>query len=122
MVAEKRTFFCNIAKTASLKSNLPTIGIDFKVKALQINNYMVKLQIWDTAGQERFRSITNAYYRGASAVLLVFDLTSEESFDKLKTDFYQETLSNCNEGTTLIVVGCKSDLQDQRRVSFEEGS
>mmetsp|Transcript_27256 Transcript_27256/g.82811 ORF Transcript_27256/g.82811 Transcript_27256/m.82811 type:complete len:93 (+) Transcript_27256:44-322(+) len=54
------------------ESVLPTIGIDFKVKTVQIEGKRVKLQIWDTAGQERFRTITQAYYRGAMGILLIY--------------------------------------------------
>jgi len=61
-------------------SFITTIGIDFKIKAVEIDGKRVKLQIWDTAGQERFRTITTAYYRGAMGILLVYDITDEQSF------------------------------------------
>ena len=54
---------------------LSTIGVDFKVKVLNVNGENIKLQIWDTSGQERFHSITKSYYRGAQAIILVFDLS-----------------------------------------------
>ena len=57
-----------------------TVGIDFKVKTVLVQDKKVKLQIWDTAGQERFRSITHAYYRGAMGFLLMFDVTNNDSF------------------------------------------
>ena len=57
-----------------------TVGIDFKVKTVVVQDKKVKLQIWDTAGQERFRSITHAYYRGAMGFLLMFDITNNDSF------------------------------------------
>ena len=63
------------------QSFITTIGIDFKIKSILINETTkVKLQIWDTAGQERFRTITTAYYRGAMGILLVYDVTDETSF------------------------------------------
>ena len=62
------------------ESYISTIGVDFKVKKLIIDNNVVKIQLWDTAGQERFKTITFSYYRGSHAVIIVFDITSRESF------------------------------------------
>lgn len=62
-------------------SFITTIGIDFKIRTIELDNKRVKLQIWDTAGQERFRTITTAYYRGAMGILLVYDVTDEKSFN-----------------------------------------
>lgn len=66
---------------------LSTIGVDFKFKTLDVNGRKVKMQIWDTAGSEAFRSIVSAYYRGANAVVLVFNLTDRISFNEM-TDFW----------------------------------
>ena len=65
-------------------SFITTIGIDFKVKTIEVDGKRVKLQIWDTAGQERFRTITTAYYRGAMGILLVYDVTDDHSFQSTK--------------------------------------
>jgi Ras-related protein Rab-8A len=62
-------------------SFITTIGIDFKIRIIELDNRLIKLQIWDTAGQERFRTITTAYYRGAMGILLVYDVTDESSFN-----------------------------------------
>ena len=62
-------------------SFITTIGIDFKIRTIELDGKRVKLQIWDTAGQERFRTITTAYYRGAMGILLVYDVTDQRSFD-----------------------------------------
>jgi small GTP-binding protein len=64
-------------------SFITTIGIDFKIRTIELDGKRVKLQIWDTAGQERFRTITTAYYRGAMGILLVYDVTDERSFNSL---------------------------------------
>ena len=64
---------------------VPTIGVDFKIKTLNIDDKRVKLQIWDTAGQERFKNITAAYYRGALGVMLVYDITDIETFKALNS-------------------------------------
>ena len=65
------------------ETHLATIGVDFRFRTLEIGNKIVKLQIWDTAGQERFRTITSAYYKGADAVIMVYDVTRKESFDEV---------------------------------------
>eukprot|EP00302_Diacronema_sp_CCMP2436_P000625 CAMPEP_0179846768 /NCGR_PEP_ID=MMETSP0982-20121206/5724_1 /TAXON_ID=483367 /ORGANISM="non described non described, Strain CCMP 2436" /LENGTH=125 /DNA_ID=CAMNT_0021731905 /DNA_START=20 /DNA_END=394 /DNA_ORIENTATION=- len=61
-----------------------TIGVDFKVKTIKVGELTVKLTIWDTAGQERFRTLTNSYYRGCQGIILVFDLTSEQSLHNVQ--------------------------------------
>ena len=62
---------------------MPTIGIDFRIKTINIANKSVKLQVWDTAGQERFRTITQTYYKGAMGILLVYDVTDEATFNNI---------------------------------------
>ena len=93
-----------------------TIGIDFKFKTLEENGKRHKLQIWDTSGQERFKSITSSFYRGANGVVLVFDLTDKESFERLD-EWMREARMNAGEEVKLVVVGNKSDLTDLREVS-----
>ncbi len=75
-----------------------TIGVDFQLKSLQFTqndgrSANVKMQIWDTAGQERFRPIVTSYYRGANAVILVYDITNRESFEELRNNVAPEILS-----------------------------
>ena len=94
---------------------MPTIGIDFKVKTIKKKGENIKLQIWDTAGQERFRAITASYYRGASGVMVVYDVTDWESFRNAQT-----WLENVYE-IPKILVGNKSDLGAHRKISREEG-
>ncbi|XWV26549.1 rab family small GTPase [Tupanvirus soda lake] len=86
-----------------------TIGVDFRTKILDINNKKVKLQIWDTAGQERFRSITSSYYRGANAVMLVFDLTSAYSFAKLELWMQQIKQYMPDDKHKILLVGNKCE-------------
>lgn len=64
---------------------IATIGVDFKVKTIQVEDKRFKLQIWDTAGQERFRNITQTYYKGAVGVILAYSITSEVSHDNIGT-------------------------------------
>ena len=95
-----------------------TIGASFLVKELSISGQKIMLQIWDTAGQERFRSMAPLYYRGAVAAILVFAVTDESSFDKLK-DWVRELQSNIDEPLVLAIACNKADLAEQRAVSFE---
>lgn len=96
-----------------------TVGVEFGAKKLIIDGKSVKAQIWDTAGQERYRSITSAYYKGAKGGLLVFDITSEDSF--ISIDKWLKELKNeCDNDIIITLVGNKSDLAESRIVSFED--
>ncbi|TIA91924.1 hypothetical protein E3P99_00842 [Wallemia hederae] len=96
-----------------------TIGVDFKVKYIQLHDKRYKLSIWDTAGQERFRTLTSSYYRGAQGVILVYDVTNRESFDKLRV-WFQELDTYSTGDAIKIVVGNKTDVDHQRDVSTDE--
>mmetsp|Transcript_20032 Transcript_20032/g.41911 ORF Transcript_20032/g.41911 Transcript_20032/m.41911 type:complete len:206 (+) Transcript_20032:1281-1898(+) len=88
-----------------------TIGVDFKVKHTTIDETPLKLTIWDTAGQERFRTLTSAYYRGAQAVLLVYDVGRRETFDNLKLWSEEvDRYSSCKDHIVKVLVGNKTDL------------
>lgn len=92
------------------ESFITTIGVDFRFRTLQVDGHNVKLQIWDTAGQERFRTITSAYYRGADGVMVVFDKTSQDSFNHVEE--WLESLSRyANENMVRLLVGNKSDRE-----------
>lgn len=104
------------------KKDLPhTIGVEFGTMIVDINGELVKLQIWDTAGQERFRAVTRGYYRGAAGALLVYDVTRRQTFSHVGT-WLQDARSNTNPHTVMILVGNKSDLNDERQVSYEEAA
>ncbi|KAI9264560.1 ras-like GTP-binding protein RYL2 [Helicostylum pulchrum] len=93
-----------------------TIGASFMTKKLSVNDCSVRLQIWDTAGQERFRAMAPMYYRGASAAILVYDITSEESFTEM-ISWMEELNKNMTDDLVIHVVGNKIDLEAQRKVS-----
>ena len=80
----KTALLMRYAENEFLESLLPTIGIDFKIKTIELLGKLVKLQIWDTAGQERFRTITQAYYRGAMGILLIYDVTTTKSWSNVR--------------------------------------
>jgi Ras-related protein Rab-1A len=98
-----------------------SIGVDFKLKNIQIDNKNIKLQIWDTAGQERFRTITTSYYKGAHAILIVFDLSDRESFEHVR-NWMADIDKFAKEGVYRILVGNKCDLENSRKVRKEEGN
>lgn len=96
-----------------------TIGADFLQKELVIDDRRVNLQIWDTAGQERFQSLGTAFYRGAEACLLVFDVTQAKSFETLESwrhEFLQQSGTANKENFPFVVVGNKVDLEENRAV------
>ncbi|TNV85129.1 hypothetical protein FGO68_gene195 [Halteria grandinella] len=96
---------------------ITTIGVDFRFRTLQINKSTIKLQIWDTAGQERYRTITNAYYKGADGIIIVFDLCNKESFLNLGS-WLKEVEKHSGEDVTIMVLANKSDSEaDELEVS-----
>jgi Ras-related protein Rab-2A len=99
----------------------PTLGVEFKTRVVTVDSTLVKLQIWDTAGQERFRSTTRSYYRGASGILLVFDVTQRETFEHVAT-WLHEAQEHSNLPLSIFLIGNKCDLADQREVSTEEAT
>jgi len=130
-------------------SFITTIGIDFKIRTIELDGKRVKLQIWDTAGQERFRTITTAYYRGAMGILLVYDVTDRRSFDSTSSitpghaafvsrqritvatlanmrtadirTWFSNVEQHATEGVNKILIGNKCDWEEKRAVSTEEG-
>ena len=100
-------------------NHLTTIGIDFKIKIINIDNKLVKLQIWDTAGQERFRTITKTYYKGAHGIILTYDVTDLNSFRSIK-NWIKQIESNAQSSVCKVLVGNKCDKSD-RKVTVEEG-
>ncbi|MBK5114437.1 MAG: GTP-binding protein [Candidatus Heimdallarchaeota archaeon] len=95
-----------------------TIGVDFTIKREKIKDKEVKVQVWDTGGQEKFSKIRPLYYRGALGCLLVYDVTSRESFENLE-GWLDEIQKNCTE-IPIILVGNKIDLKN-RKVTKEDG-
>ena len=96
-----------------------SIGVDFKMKKKEIDGKIIKIQIWDTAGHERFRSITYSYYRGANAIIIVFDLSDKKSFISI-TEWLKQIEKHAKENVFKFLVGNKSDLIDERKVTYEE--
>jgi Ras-related protein Rab-18 len=97
-----------------------TIGVDFKVKHINIDGNSVKLAIWDTAGQERFRTLTPSYYRNAQGAILVYDVCSRQSFSRLDQWFEELETYATNTSIVKMLIGNKID-KDRREVTRDEG-
>ncbi|XP_068030179.1 ras-related protein Rab-8A isoform X1 [Anomalospiza imberbis] len=99
---------------------ISTIGIDFKIRTIELDGKRIKLQIWDTAGQERFRTITTAYYRGAMGIMLVYDITNEKSFENIR-NWVRNIEEHASPDVEKMILGNKCDANDKRQVSREQG-
>jgi len=98
----------------------PTIGVDFKLKMMNVEDKRLKLTIWDTAGQERFRTLTSSYYRGAHGIIFVYDVTRPDSFRGVEEIWMNEVESYSTLDAIKIVIGNKVDKEDTRKVTREE--
>jgi len=101
-------------------SFITTIGIDFKIRTIDLEGKRIKLQIWDTAGQERFRTITTAYYRGAMGIMLVYDVTNEKSFENIK-NWIRNIDEHASSDVEKMILGNKCDIVDKRVITKEQG-
>uniref|UniRef100_A0A914UXW1 Ras-related protein Rab-1 n=1 Tax=Plectus sambesii TaxID=2011161 RepID=A0A914UXW1_9BILA len=119
----------NVGKTATMRqfcdklfvsSTMLTLGIDFKIKTIELKGKKIKLQIWDTAGQERFHTITTSYYRGAMGIMLVYDITNAKSFDNI-AKWLRNIDEHASEDVEKMLLGNKCDMADRRMVSKERG-
>ena len=117
---------CSVGKTAIINQYIysssspdykPTIGIDFFSKNLNVDGSPVRLLIWDTAGQEKFHSLIPSYLHNSSIAILVFDITEKESFENIKK-WHKIVLDAAD--PALFLVGNKVDLEDQRKVQYNE--
>ena len=116
----KTAIITRYTKKIFAENYLTTVGIDFQNKQLNINGKKINVEIWDTAGQERFRNIAKTYFQSSDGFLLVYDITSKDSFNKLN-DWYDQIKLNAPENSKCIIAGNKSDLEEKRQVKKEEG-
>mmetsp|Transcript_11170 Transcript_11170/g.14883 ORF Transcript_11170/g.14883 Transcript_11170/m.14883 type:complete len:209 (+) Transcript_11170:131-757(+) len=114
----KSCLLLRFADNTYTESYISTIGVDFKVRTIQLDGKTIKLQIWDTAGQERFRTITSSYYRGAHGIIVVFDVTDQVSYNNVK-QWLKEIERYACENVNKLLVGNKCDLEDKRQVAYE---
>ncbi|OMJ79838.1 hypothetical protein SteCoe_20034 [Stentor coeruleus] len=116
----KSSLLLRFADNTYTESFIATIGVDFKIKTIDVESKVIKLQIWDTAGQEKFRTITSSYYRGAHGVIVVYDVTNRETFNNVK-NWMGEISRYASENVNRLLIGNKCDCDTKRAVSTEEG-
>merc|ERR1711907_545291 len=117
----KSCLLCRYSEDIFNNKFITTIGIDFKIRTIELDGKKIKLQIWDTAGQERFRTITQAYYRGAMGILLVYDVTDDKSYNNIRT-WMRNIEQHANEQVVKILLGNKCDMPDKKMVTYEQGA
>ena len=114
----KSCLLLRFADDTYTESYISTIGVDFKIRTIQLEGKTIKLQIWDTAGQERFRTITSSYYRGAHGIIVVYDVTEMETFNNVK-QWLHEIDRYASEGVNKLLVGNKADLVTKKQVETQ---
>ena len=120
----KSCLLLRFADDTYTESHISTIGVDFKIRTIQLDGKTIKLQIWDTAGQERFRTISSTYYRGAHGIIVVYDITNMDSFKNVKR-WLTEIDKYARDNVSKLLVGNKMDFGDSdaklRQVSHSKG-
>ena len=95
-----------------------TIGFEFLVFNVKLNDKVIKLQIWDTCGQELYRSLISSFYRNASLAMMVYAIDNKESFNHIES-WLKEVKLQSNPDIKIFLIGNKSDLDEKRKVSLE---
>lgn len=117
----KTCFLLRYSEDTFVENHISTIGLDYRLKMINLSdNKVVKMQIWDTAGQDRFRAITKNYYKGAHGIILMFDVTSNLSFNNIKNWLVQIN-ENTSDKIQIVLVGNKIDAPNRRVISKEDG-
>lgn len=121
--AGKSCLFHQFREGKFKKQSMSTIGVEFgtKIITLQNEHRRIKLNVWDTAGQERYRAVTRSYYRGAMGAVILFDITSNESFQHVP-GWLQDAREQADGNIDIMLVGNKCDLKDERQVRFMDAT
>lgn len=115
----KSSLLLRYTKDQFMQDIRSTIGVEFGVKYLKIDNLQLKVQIWDTAGMERYSSITSSYYKGAKGVIIVYDICKKKSFENIDR-WINDFKAKADEDAVILLIGNKSDLIEERQVGTEE--
>ena len=117
----KTCFLLRYMDDSFLDLHMATIGLDYRLKTMILEDQkIVKVQLWDTAGQDKFRAITRNYYKGASGIILLFDVTNIKSFENIKK-WINEIKEEISEKVSIILIGNKIDNANERKISKEQG-
>ena len=116
----KTSIIKRYSKNIFSTSYISTLGIDFESKNINIDNKTINLQIWDTAGQEKYKVLSKNYYNNSNAFIIVYDITNLESFESVM-NWIDQIKENAPENVKSILLGNKSDLEEKRKISEEEG-
>ena len=116
----KSSILTKYCKNQFLSKYITTIGIDFQIKYLNINNKRIKVQIWDTAGQERYRVVTKNYFNTSNGFIIIYDITDRSSFNNIN-NWMDQIESFIGKEVKCILFGNKNDLDNKRDVQIEEG-
>jgi len=111
----KSCFLLRFVDSAFSDTYISTIGVDFKIRSVELDGKLIKLQIWDTAGQERFRTITSSYYRGAHGIIVMYDTTDNNSYENVR-QWLKEIGHYGSDNVVKLIVGNKSELTSARAV------
>ena len=98
-----------------------TVGVEFGIKKCEFDGVKVKVQLWDTAGQERYKSIASSYYKGAKGALLIYDITRKVTFESVNR-WVTELQQIGDKDAIITLIGNKSDIDNHRQVSIDEGN
>lgn len=115
----KSCLLLRFADDTYTESYISTIGVDFKIRTIELDGKTIKLQIWDTAGQERFRTITSSYYRGAHGIIIVYDVTDQDSFKNVK-QWLKEIERYASDNVNKLLVGNKCDLKPKKVIDSKD--
>ncbi|XP_065920802.1 ras-related protein Rab-13-like [Dysidea avara] len=116
----KTSMLCRFISDEMNDAYIATIGVDFKLTTLEMRGKMIKLQIWDTAGQERFKALTAQYYRRAQGIMLVYDITNEQTFENTAS-WLRMIQENSTSDVKLMLIGNKIDNEQKRQVTTHQG-
>ena len=115
----KTNFVMRLINNEFSKNYMTTSGIDLKTTDIEIKNKKIHIQLWDTAGQEKYKAITKNLFLKVMGALIIYDITNEASYNNLKA-WVKLIKEECGKHMQLIILGNKSDLNDQRKISKDE--